>query len=148
DLMPVALQPGLRVTVSPDNGSGGRAGFLSIEHTATGVDLKVMGSSLDSSGKLVWTTQTVATNLNPQLRQSITMTVTKKLDTKKSTNNDTFTVQLKGKPAKTTTFEAYYHYMQEPNYQTDTLLFRVSGTAVPSLMGHGMYFDNVSLATS
>jgi hypothetical protein len=148
DLLPVALQPGLRVTISPDDGSGDQAGFLTITHTSRGVDLAITGSYLDSAGKVRWTNVTVATGLNSQLTQSITMTITKKLDTKKDSNNDTFSVQLKGKPAKTTTFEAYYHYMKQPNYQTDTLLFRVSGTPVPSLAGAGMYFDNVSLATS
>ena len=32
----------------------------------------------------------------------------KKPDTKKSTNNDVFSVQVDGKPVKNTTFEAYY----------------------------------------
>jgi hypothetical protein len=108
----------------------------------------IAGSYIDNRGKLQWNYQTIATDLNPRLTRSITLTVTKKLDTKKNSNNDTFSVQLKGKPTKTTTFEAYYHSTGEPNYQTDTLLFRVSGTAVPSTLGAGMHFDNVSLATS
>ncbi len=152
DLLPVRLQPGLRVTVSPDNGAGGRAGFLSIQHTARGVDLVIAGSYLDSRGRLAWNYQTIATNVNPLLRQTITMTVTKKVNTRRSSNNDTFTVRLKGKPSKTTTFEAYYQSVGEPNYQTDTLLFRVSEAtgfpAAPRYLGRGIYVDNVSMATA
>ena len=54
-LEPVTLQPGLRVTVSPDNGQGGRGGFLAIEHTNGGINLVSQGSFVDrrtsSSGR-------------------------------------------------------------------------------------------------
>ena len=50
-LEPVELQEGLRVTVSPDNGQGGRGGFLAIEHKNGGINLVSQGSYLDADGR-------------------------------------------------------------------------------------------------
>ena len=151
-LLPVTLQPGLRTTVSPDNGSGGRAGFLAIAHTAAGMELTIAGSYLDAAGEAQFAYQTVATGLDPTVARTVTMKVVKKPNTKKDANNDTFSVQLQGKPTKTTTFEAYYAANGESNYATDTLLFRLSVNeafpAAPQYSGGGFLFDNVTLATS
>ena len=58
-LEPVALQPGLRVTVTPDNGQGGRGGFLAIEHTEDGMNLVSEGSFLDANADdVAWTSRT------------------------------------------------------------------------------------------
>ncbi len=67
----------------------------------------------------------------------MTLKLVKKPNTKKSTNNDVFSVQVDGKPVKNTTFEAYYEATKEQNSQTDTLLFRLSATAKPLLAGKG-----------
>jgi hypothetical protein len=64
------------------------------------------------------------------------------------TNNDVFSVLVDGKPVKNTTFEAYYDASDEPNYETDTLLFRLSATAQPLLAGKGLLIDDVTIATS
>ncbi len=63
-LEPVDLQAGLRVTVSPDNGQGGRGGFLAIEHTQDGINLSSQGSFVDKAGELQWETMPVATGLD------------------------------------------------------------------------------------
>ena len=128
-LKPVELQPGLRVTVSPDNGQGGRGGFLAIEHTNAGINLVSQGSFVNEAGVLDWAITPVATGLDPSKPHTVTLKLVKKPNTKKSTNNDVFSVQVDGKPVKNTTFEAYYKATDEQNYQTDTLLFRLSGTA-------------------
>ncbi|WP_137843233.1 hypothetical protein [Microbacterium sp. 2FI] len=148
-LEPVALQPGLRVTVSPDNGQGGRGGFLAIEHTTTGLNLVTQGSSFDAAGELRWDTKVVASDLDVTKPHTVKLKLIKKPDTKKSTNNDVFSVQVDGKPVKNTTFEAYYEATGEGDYKTDTLLFRFSGVAQPSLVaGDGLLIDDVSIATS
>jgi len=148
-LEPVELQPGLRVTVSPDNGQGGRGGFLAIEHTADGIDLVSQGSYFDEAGELQWDVKTVATGLDASKAHTVKLKLIKKPDTKKSTNNDVFSVHVDGKPVKNTTFEAYYDATGEENYQTDTLLFRLSGAAQPQLVdGDGMLIDDVTIATS
>lgn len=146
-LEPVALQPGLRVTVSPDNGQGGRGGFLAIEHTAGGINLVSQGSYLDEAGELRWDLKPVATGLDPNEAHTVKIKLIKKPDTKKSSNNDVFSVQVDGKPVKNTTFEAYYDKTGEENYETDTLLFRLSGTPQAQYLGAGLLIDDVTLAT-
>ena len=73
----------------------------------------------------------MATGLDPSKPHTVKLKLVKKPNTKKSTNNDVFSVQVDGKPVKNTTFEAYYEATEEQNYQTDTLMFRLSGTALP-----------------
>ena len=91
----------------------------------------------------------MATGLDPSKPHTVTLKLVKKPNTKKSTNNDVFSVQVDGKPVKNTTFEAYYEATKEQNYQTDTLLFRLSGTAQPQLLEtEGMLIDDVTIATS
>lgn len=147
-LEPVDYQPGLRVTVSPDNGEGGRGGFLAIEHHADGMKLVSAGSYIDANGDLAWDYKTVASGLSYNEAHKVQLKLVKKPTTKKSSNNDVFSVKVDGKPVKNTTFEAYYQATGEPNYATDTLLFRVSGTAVPSLLGDGLRIDDLSMSTS
>ena len=147
-LEPVQYQEGLRVTVSPDNGQGGRGGFLAIEHKNGGLDLVSQGSYM-KQGELQWNVTNVATGLDPTKPHTVKLTLVKKLDTKTSTNNDLFSVQVDRKTAKNTTFEAYYDATGEDNYQTDTLLFRLSGTAQPQLFEtEGLLIDDVTIATS
>ena len=50
----------------------------------------------------------MATGLDPSKPHTVKLKLVKKPDTKKSTNNDVFSVQVDGKPVKNTTFEAYY----------------------------------------
>ena len=147
-LEPVPYQDGLRVTVSPDNGQGGRGGFLAIEHKNGGIDLVSQGSYVDKAGNLQWTVTPVATGLDPSKPHTVKLKLVKKPDVKKVTNNDVFSVEVDGKPVKNTTFEAYYDATGEPNYQTDTLLFRLSGTPQSELAGKGLLIDDVTIATS
>ncbi len=147
-LEPVQLQPGLRVTVSPDNGQGGRGGFLAIEHTNAGINLVSQGSFVNEAGALDWAVTPVATGLDPSKPHTVNLKLVKKPNTKKATNNDVFSVQVDGKPVKNTTFEAYYQATGEQNYQTDTLLFRLSATPQLQLQGKGLLIDDVTIATS
>ena len=137
------------MTVSPDNGQGGRGGFLAIEHKDGGINLVSQGSYVNEAGVLDWAVTTVATGLDPSKPHTVKLKLVKKPNTKKSTNNDVFSVQVDGKPVKNTTFEAYYQATDEQNYQTDTLMFRLGGTAQPgALHGEGLLIDDVTIATS
>lgn len=147
-LEPVEYQEGLRVTVSPDNGQGGRGGFLAIEHKDGGINLFSQGSYMDRAGDLQWEVKTVASGLDVKKPHTVTLTLVKKPDTKGAANNDVFSVQVDRKTVKNTTFEAYYDAAGEDNYKTDTLLFRLSGTALPLLAGAGLLIDDVTIATS
>lgn len=143
-LGPVALQPGLRVTISPDNGAGGRAGFLAIEHTKHGLTLMVSGSNGQGGA---WPGKVVATKLDPMAEHTVEMRLVKVPDTKTDDTNDTFAVSVDGGASVTVnTFEAYYNATGE-KYETDALLFRVSGTAVPALDGAGLVIDHLSMST-
>ena len=152
NLKPVALQPGLRVTVSPDNGAGARGGFLAIEHRTDGLAIQVWGSYFDEAGELEWKIEDLATGLDPRKPRRIQMTLDKNPDTATNTNNDVFTVHLTGKPAATTTFEAYYDAVNAAESETDTLLFRISASevmpAVPALLGKGLLIDDLSMNVS
>ena len=91
----------------------------------------------------------MATGLDASKPHTVKLKLAKKPNTKKSTNNDVFSVQVDGKPVKNTTFEAYYEETKEQNYQTDTLMFRLSAAA--QLMfaeGGGLLVDDVTIATS
>ena len=77
----------------------------------------------------------MATGLDQSKPHTVKLKLVKKPNTKKSHNNDVFSVQVDGKPVKNTTFEAYYEATGESNYQTDTLMFRLSGTAQSQLSG-------------
>ena len=144
-LKPVALQPGLRVTISPDNGDGGRAGFLAVEHRANGIAIVSAGSYMAADGTFAWKYADVATGLSEKVAHTVQIKLIKKADTAKSNNNDVFSVKVDGKPVKNFTFEEYYNQTDEPQYETDTLLFRVSGTAQP-LVGKGLLIDNLSMS--
>jgi hypothetical protein len=144
-LDPVAYQEGLRVTVSPDNGSGGRNGFLAIEHADGGMNLMIMGLGGDSDGETLadWTSKTVATGLNPAKTHVVKMKVVKKADAL-----DRFKVKVdRGRWVAVPTFEHYYELTGEDNYETSSLLFRVSGDEVPATEGAGFLIDNVYLWT-
>lgn len=148
-LDPVKYQPGLRVTVSPDNGQGGRGGFLAIEHKDGGINLVSQGSFVNAAGDVDWKVTNVATGLDVSKPHTVKLKLIKKPDTKKSANNDVFSVQVDGKPVKNTTFEAYYEATSGGEYNTDTLMFRLSGAALTQPAGGaGLLIDDVTIATS
>ena len=147
-LEPVPYQEGLRVTVSPDNGQGGRGGFLAIEHKDGGINLVSQGSYFDAAGELQWKLTDVAIGLDETKPHTVKLKLVKKPETNKSSNNDVFSVQVDGKPVKNTTFEAYYQATGEDNYQTDTLLFRLSADPQLQFAGRGLLIDDVTIATS
>ncbi len=64
-----------------------------------------------------WAVTTVATGLDPSKPHTVKLKLVKKPNTKKSTNNDVFSVQVDGKPVKNTTFEAYYEATGEAELQ-------------------------------
>ena len=119
---------GPAVTASPDNGQGGRGGFLAIQHTATASTWSARGCISTGRANSIGTVKHGGHRVDPSQPQTAKLKLVEKPDTKKSTNNDVFSVQVDGKPVKNTTFEAYYQATKEQNYQTDTLMFRLSAT--------------------
>jgi hypothetical protein len=147
---PTPYQEGLVVTVSPDNGQGGRNGFLRIKHVNGGMTIEAMGSIVNDKGDSEWETVEVASGLSVTEAHTVNMQVVKWAnEAKAAVVNDVFRVWIDDRDAiESTTFEAYYQATGEANYATDTLLFRMSGTAAPQLEGQGLLIDDLSMSIS
>ena len=136
-----AAQAGLRITVSIDNGQGGRQSFASLVDTGTGIDVQTF--DVDNDGEFVGPI-TIATGLSYTAWHTLAMVAT----FKDGPNNDKVRYFVNGKQRhKGTSWEQFYR-----NFQADlhpmgvpvqTLLFRISGTAAPTVLGNGYYIDNV-----
>ncbi len=150
--MQVAEQPGLAVTVSPDDGSGSRMSFLRFSDTPAGIDVTFFDAT--NPGPLP-----TATAFNPtviaSLDRSISHTVKMTLDFVDGPGNDIVKVYIDGVLEHTgTTWEDYYRFDSEQSgngntlFAVDSLLFRTSGTAAPATSGAGYLFDTLVLTTS
>ena len=152
---PVDYQEGLVVTVSPDNGEGGRNGFLRVKHLNRGMTIEVAGSYLDDAGELQWEYKDVATGLDVSKPHTVNLQVVKRPGAVGEIN-DVFRAWVDGgKAIETGTFEAYYFANKdavtgkpEANHPTDALLFRVSGTAASGTLGQGILIDDLSMSVS
>ena len=147
-----ALQPGLRVHDGlPPAAGPGRPGRPPREpgNHPDGINLVTCGGCTSTpTARSACTYTTVATGLDASKPHTVKLMLIKKPDTKKSTNNDVFSVQVDGKPVKNTTLEAYYEKTGEGEYNTDTLMFRLSGAVRPRVARLGLLIDDVTMATS
>jgi hypothetical protein len=145
-----SLQPGLHMSVSPDNGSGGRMSYLRFEDQATGVH--VYFDDVTDAGPYY----TLATfNETDIATLSRTSAHTVKFDIGFKTNAaDVVNIYIDGILRATgTTWENYYRYDNEGGGAgvvptTSSLLFRESGTNDPANAGGGFLVDGVSLISS
>lgn len=138
-----ALQAGLSVSVSPDRGDGSRMSYLRFEDQADGIhvffDDYVSGDFNE-------------TELATLSRSAHTIKFV--IDFKDGASNDVVNIFIDGVNVHTgTTWEDYYREAAEQSFEqstrtVDSLIFRVGGTAVPTNLGKGFLFDNVSIATS
>lgn len=154
-----AAQPGLAITVSPDDGSGRRHSFLRLVDSGTGIDVVFFDTAdnhpvTNANGGFVSTT--VATGL------SYTQVHTIAIDMEfvpgnmvdgggLITGNDIVKILINGAVVHTgTSWESYWQTSTEGQTPpairaVDTLLFRISGTAAPATAGSGFYIDNLLL---
>lgn len=163
-------QVGLAVTISPDNGSGARLSFLRISDKPAGLqvefadyrDLAPFGSPASTidgrSGSDAFLTSLIASGLSRTTGHRLRLSI----DFVPGPRNDIVKVWIDGALVHTgTTWEDYYRWVQcngcpESNspagvYESRVaraLLFRVSGTAAPTLAGGGLLLDNFSLESS
>jgi len=131
---------GARITISPDNGQGGRQGFIALENTAAGVSVSTF--DINAGGGFVGpaTLATVAGGGWNTLRYEI--------DFFDGAFNDVANIFLNNTLVSTiNSWESFYAVnqpAQHPNgVPVQTWLFRLSGTAVPN--AQGFYIDNVSV---
>ena len=144
-------QTGLHMSVSPDNGSGGRMSYLRFADQADGVHV-FFDDATDTGPyykQATFSDVPVAT-----LAHSTAHTIGFSIDFKPGPANDVVKISVDGVLATTgTTWEDYYRYDNEQQGAgavptTNHLLFREAGDANPANGGHGFLVDGVSLASS
>lgn len=134
------VDPGARITISPDNGSGSRQGFVGLNSTAAGVTVETF--DVDSSGNFVGpvTLGTFGFASWHNLRYEI--------DFIDGDDNDIARIFLDNTLVSTiSSWEQFYDVSQSALHPlgvpVQTLLFRLSGTAAPN--AQGFYIDNVNI---
>lgn len=148
-----AAQNGLAITLSASaKQSAVRMSWLQIADTGSGFDLRVFETGLN--GSFGTSSTTIASGLSYADLHSVETTIDF-VDGVTNTgsgilSNDVLKVYLNGSLVHTgSTWESYYYLNElttpgQPRLQAvDSMLFRVSGTAAPSNLGNGFYFENV-----
>ena len=147
-------QLGLALTVSPDDGMGGRMSFLRFEDQADGVH--VFFDDATDNGPL-GTAATFNEHDIATLDRAHAHSVRFSIDFVPGPGNDVVKVYIDGALKATgTTWENYYRYdpAQAGNHNvvpvTKTLLFREGGSvaAAPATGGNGFLIDNVAYTSS
>jgi hypothetical protein len=139
-------QTGLSASVSPDRGDGSRMSYLRFEDQADGIHVFFV----DVQGGT--TPDFIETELTTLDRNAHTLKFV--IDYEDGPSNDVVTIFIDGVLAHTgTSWEDYYRYDPESVAEqtprtSDSLLFRVAGTAAPANAGKGFLFDNVGITTS
>jgi hypothetical protein len=146
------VQPGLRMTVSPDRGDGARMSFLAFEDQADGVHV-IFVDVVDKGP--VGTVAEFRSSDIATLSRDRSHLIQFSIDFKDGAANDTVKIYIDSKLAKTgSTWEDYYRYDPEQTPQgnkvptVDKLLFRLSGDPAPLTALEGFLLDRVTLESS
>ena len=142
-------QPGLAITISPDEGSGTRMSFFRITDEPGG--LKIVVSLLDNSIP-DFVTETIAENLDRTQVHTFDFII----DFVEGPENDVLWTRVGGACEtwnESGTWETYHRLYGGGGltHPVDSLLFRVSGDPganAAALLGNGLLFDNISLESS
>jgi len=146
-----AEQPGMAMSVSPDNGSGARMSYLRFVDQSDGVHV-FFDDATDPTHAVnadTFNESDIAT-----LSYTAPHTVKFSMDFYSGPDNDVVKVYIDGNLVKTgTSWEDYYLFDTESNpipqnsssRTVSSLLFREDGTAVPANAGNGYLIDNLSL---
>ena len=133
-------QPGARITVSADNGQGGRQSFIAIRDTGTGINVETVDVDKNGifSGFIV-----IASGLayKPWHTTSV------EIQFKDGENNDRVKYYVDGKLVHTaTSWEQYYRHFEADLHPkgvpVQTLMFRISADPQPQVLGGGYHIDN------
>jgi hypothetical protein len=132
--------PGARITISPDNGQGGRQGFVALNNGASGVEVSTF--AVDTNGGFV------AQPLLGTIGFGEWANLRYEIDFHDGLFNDVARIYLNGALVSTiNSWEEFYNDFQaalHPNgVPVQTFMFRLSGTAVPG--AQGFYVDNVTV---
>ena len=159
DTATAAPNDGLHLSVSPDNGQGGRMSYLRFEYHASDGKVHVFfddsnqSATCEPAGCANFTEHEIA-----QFAPDTVHTFAFVINLVPGTNadgspNDVVKIYEDGAPLITgTTWEGYYRYDPESGPTTppaiSTLLFREAGSANPDDLGNGFLLDNVSMSSS
>ena len=134
-------QPGLRITVSIDNGSGGRQSFVALVDTSTGIDVQTV--DVDKDG-VFSAPITIASGLSRTDWHTIGM----RAHFVDGPHNDKVQYYVNDKLVHVgPSWEQFYRNFQSALHPqgvpVQTLLYRLSGTNAPATAGNGFYIDDV-----
>jgi uncharacterized repeat protein (TIGR01451 family) len=141
---PQAQQDGLFVSVSPDNGSGGRMSYIGLDDTASGIAVNFYDTNAQG--------EFVAYDLGVFPRD-VPHTVRFWMKLNPGPDNDFVRIAIDGQDTGQcyTTWENFYRSVSQSVPVTDTLQFRSAsdwpGGVNPALLNGGYLFDNVSITT-
>jgi hypothetical protein len=145
-------QPGMHMSVSPDNGSGARMSYLRFEDQADGVH--VFFDDVSDPGPLGTVADFSDTDI-ATLSRTIAHSIRFSIDFKTGPGNDVVKIYIDGTLRATgTTWEDYYRFDPEAAGNGNQvspvtkMLFRESGTPNPLDLGNGFLVDGLSLASS
>jgi uncharacterized repeat protein (TIGR01451 family) len=144
---PSAQQPGLSISVSPDDGVGGRMSYVELDDVndpKIGNGIDVVFYDTKANGDFVGYDLGV-------LPRDVPHTITFWMKLNSGANNDLVRIYIDGKDAGEcfTTWEGFYRSVSQPVPISDTLQFRSVGDQEnDSLIGGGYLFDNVKIETA
>jgi uncharacterized repeat protein (TIGR01451 family) len=143
-IKPDELQPGLYMSLSPDNSHGGRMSYVGLEDTDAGIDVWLVDTPQPGAGlKFEWHFIGTVPRDQPH-----TIRFWMKLNP--GPDNDVLRLFLDGADVGQcfTTWENFYPLVPEPVPVSNSLLFLSRGQDLnTSLRGGGYLFDNVTIAT-
>ena len=138
-------QSGLVVKLSPDNGEGGRMSYIGLYDSPDGIEV-IFYDTPQPDGEFAG--YELAT---PPLARDVPHTIKFWMKLNPGPNNDLVRIYIDNHDAGQcfTTWENFYRASSQPVPTSDTLLFLSGGTHgdIPSLVGGGYRFDNVTVTT-
>jgi hypothetical protein len=136
--VPGSEQPGLSVAASPDRGDGARMSWVQMQDTPSGLQLNFYDYQRSVSNFVL---TPIATGLDRTVPHTVKITM-QFID---GPSNDIVNVYLDGVFIHTgTSWEDYARDTGGAPNTVDSIMFRVSGTAIPANSGKGFLIDNFS----
>jgi uncharacterized repeat protein (TIGR01451 family) len=139
---PSVQQPGLNVSVSPDEGEGGRMSYIGLEDEPNGIEITFYDTNAEG--------EFVGYDLGT-LPRNVPHTIKFWIKLNPPPNNDLVRIYIDGHDVGQcfTTWANFYRSVKQPVPPIDRLEFRSVGEHEnTSLLGHGYLFDNVSTTTA
>jgi uncharacterized repeat protein (TIGR01451 family) len=137
-------QPRLRISVSPDNGHGGRMSYIGLDDMADGIHVTFYDTPNPDGDFAAYDLGTLPRNVPHRIRFWMRLVP--------GPDNDLVRIFIDGQDVGQcfTTWENFYRRFSQPVPISDRLLF-LSGNRDgdrPSLLGGGYLFDNVATTTA